>query len=101
MAPPLNLTINLYEQEHFAQIGESCQSKTATEQKKRAAWLDFHHLNLIWGNRLLPEVGPGFKVFREEFVSMKEPLLGPVKCKRLKSDLILSQETELSCRRTF
>lgn len=44
----------------------------ATEPKARAAWLDFQPLKAIWGYRLLPEVGPGFRAFKEEVLSVRE-----------------------------
>lgn len=72
MPPPLNLTINLYEQVRLCPIGACCQSKMATEPKARAAWLDFQPLKAIWGYRLLPEVGPGFRAFKEEVLSVRE-----------------------------
>ena len=40
----------------------------------RAAWPDSQPLKVIWGHRLLPEVGPAFKVFKEDVLSLKEEI---------------------------
>jgi len=52
-------------------IGASCQSKTASEQKVCSlARLLASKCDL--GHRLVPEVGPGFKVFKEDVLSVRE-----------------------------
>lgn len=72
MPPPLNLTINLYEQVRLCLIRARCQSQTAAARTASSPGWIFQPLKLIWGYRLLPVVGPGFKVFKEEVLSVRE-----------------------------
>lgn len=66
MPPPLNLTINLYERVHSCPDRMALSIKTQPPSVKGAAEPDFQPLKVIWGYRLVPEVGPGFRVFKEE-----------------------------------
>lgn len=72
MPPPLNLTINLYERVHLCPDRRALSIKIQPPSVKRAAELDFQPLKVIWGYRLVPEVGPGFRVFKEESFVCKE-----------------------------
>lgn len=70
--PPLNLTINLYERVHLCPDRRALSIKIQPPSVKRAVAPDFQPLKVIWGYRLVPEVGPGFRVFKEESFVCKE-----------------------------
>lgn len=71
MPSPLNLVINLYEQVHCARYERVVNQKQPVSER-RPAWLDFQLIKLMWRYRSLPEVGPAFKVFKEEVLPEKE-----------------------------